>query len=122
MVGPAAVRIDLVDGIDVLDRKVQEAIFALLRRRRRGRSVVRGVFAALPCESFSRARRAPVNSRMPRRLRSNEQVMGISGLCEADLQVLRRGNQLILFLVKVLKLCERRGIPWAVENPRTSFC
>ena len=68
--------IDLVYGYDLLSRKGFAAVKSLLARSRRGRPCVRGVCLASPCETFSAARRAPMGSRLPRRLRSAQHPCG----------------------------------------------
>ena len=75
---------------------------------------------AIPCNSFSAARRAPIGSRMPRRLRSDEFPYGIPGLNEKDQVTAKLGNSIVKACLKIIAACDKYCIPWIVENPRSS--
>ena len=74
-----------------------------------------------PCNSFSAARRAPIGSRMPRRLRSDLHPEGIlvPGLTAKDVETAEIGNIYLRACLRIIAECDRVGIPWAVENPRS---
>ena len=64
--------LDIAFGFDLLAKgRVDDIIFCI----RNGK--VRGTMLAISCNSYSAATRAPIGSRMPRRLRSREYPFGI---------------------------------------------
>ena len=119
--GVVAVVIDLASGHDVLKPAIQQALKGLLRQKRRGRNVVRGVCLASPCETFSTARRAPLYARFPHQLRSREHPFGLPLLTGNDLEICMRGNQLAAFTAMIIRLCNKLRIPWMLENPASSY-
>eukprot|EP00959_Pyramimonas_sp_CCMP1952_P071837 1500391-Pyramimonas_sp.AAC.1 len=76
------------------------------------------IFGATPCEGFSRARRAPLWSRLPRALCSPQHVHGIPNLLEADQKSLDRSNALGRAAALLLCSAIHRSIPAGEENPR----
>ena len=76
---------------------------------------------AIPCNSFSAARRAPIGSAMPRRLRSNAHPFFLPGLCDADRRVAETGNRIVRACASIVRACQLAQVPWIIENPRSSF-
>ena len=76
----------------------------------------------LPCNSFTRARRAPTWSRMPSALRGDKpaDLWGLPNLSEADQAKVEVGNALFLFSIKVIRASVQFGVPGYMENPRSS--
>jgi hypothetical protein len=76
----------------------------------------------LPCNTWTRARRAPKHSRMPSALRGNEGSLlwGLSDLTEADNKKVLVGNACVGLALHLIQLCLPAGIPGYLENPRTS--
>ena len=108
--------LDISFGFDLLARGAVSDITSYIRNGK-----VRGVMLAIPCNSFSAARRAPIGSRMPRRLRSDDFPFGIPGLNEKDQQTAALGNSIVKACARIIRCCDAAGIPWVVENPRSSF-
>ena len=77
--------------------------------------------AATPCNSMSPARRAPVWSRMPHRLRSAEFPYGLSEVTATDQRTIEKGNLLAKRVGVLIQLCIRHGVPVAEENPVRSY-
>ena len=82
---------------------------------------VSAIFVATPCESMSRARRAPLWSRMPHQLRSAAHPSGIPQLEGRDLETLQRGNRLSRIASKFIKLAEENNVMGFEENPASSY-
>ena len=76
----------------------------------------------LPCQTWSRARRAPPGSSMPSALRGDDPttIMGLPNLSAADLAKVAVGNRQWAFALQIIKHCLRLGIPGYAENPQTS--
>ena len=83
--------------------------------------LISGAFLGTPCNSWSPARRAPLWSSFPRRLRTRETFFGIDGLSPADQHTLRIGNGTSARAVRIIQLCNQYGIPVAEENPNASL-
>lgn len=109
--------IDIIhgDGDDVLKPNVRNHIFSLVRQKR-----VTFVWIGMPCTTFSIARRH--DGLGPGPLRSDSYPMGLPGLSEKDNRKLRQGNALLYFTFELIQLCQRVGVPWALENPDSSRC
>jgi hypothetical protein len=90
--------VDITNGShhDLRRRGAQLAVLAFIRSGR-----VRYVHLGTPCTVFSRARRFIRNQQ---RARDREQV----------------GVELALFSAEVIETCERYGVLWSLENPRSS--
>ena len=78
------------------------------------------VWIAMPCESFSIARKNDGVGPPP--LRSDKCPMGLRGLRAHDRRKLHYGNLLLYFSCRVLCVCELLGIPYVFENPASSRC
>ena len=76
----------------------------------------------LPCNTWSRARRAPKNSRLPGPLRgeTTPDIFGLLGLSEKDRQKVQDANCMLFGALKVIRKCLRLQIPGYLENPLTS--
>ena len=80
--------------------------------------VVVGIWMGTPCTSWSRARRN--DGKGPPPLRSDEQPWGLPDLSDKDQARVKKGNNHLLFSLRVFRLCHRMGIPVTIENPSTS--
>ena len=80
-----------------------------------------GMWSGTPCESFSRARRAPAWSRMPHQLRSAARPNGLQGLAPKDAERVATGNALAAAAHRLLALGRARGLPCGEENPSQSW-
>ena len=72
----------------------------------------------LPCATFSSARRAPLSSTMPHRLRRRnpKEMFGLRGLSGADLEKARAGNRQVKHAIRTVKQCLRQGKSGYLEN------
>ena len=80
-----------------------------------------GVFAGTPCETYSRARRAPPHSSFPGPLRSTEQPRGRDGLSTAEQKKVNVANLVSDRTANLLRIAEERGLSGGEENPATSI-
>ena len=119
--GVNAVLLDLVYGYDVLEPTNKRELLRYIDQRGTRRHPLLGVCIAAPCESFSAARRAPPWSRYPRALRSKQHAAGLPHLTGADLATCRAGNQLANLAAMVIRACDKAGVPWMLENPKSSY-
>ena len=77
------------------------------------------VHIGMPCNSWTRARRN--DGRGPGPLRNNgEGLFGLLNLSETDLNKVLLGNKLLWVSIWVIKQCQIFGVPWTLENPKTS--
>ena len=76
----------------------------------------------IPCNTWSRARRAPKGSRMPQALRGDdpESIFGLQELNERDQEKVRRANNMLFGACKVIRKCLRLGKCGYLENPLSS--
>ena len=76
----------------------------------------------LPCNTWSRARRAPWSSRMPTPLRGNDPdtLMGLLGLSAGDQKKVREANAMLEGAVKVIRKSLQLHLPGYLENPLSS--
>ena len=93
-----------------------DAVLSLIRP---GRTL--GASIAHPCESFSKARRAPQWSRMPHQLRSSAHVSGLPDLLPKDRSAAELGNALLAASMRIMRELIAHGVPFVVENPRSSY-
>ena len=114
--GPNTLLLDVPYGYDILDPRSVADMICIAKS---GKLV--GIMLAVPCNSFSAARRAPIGSKMPRRLRSDAYPLGLPGLIESDRKVAGVGNDILSAVIRIIKVCDEYGIHWCVENPRSSF-
>lgn len=76
----------------------------------------------LPCNTWSRARRAPWWSRMPKPLRNgHEGIFGLPGLPPHDLEKVLKANNMLVQAVRLIRKCLQLKLPGYLENPRSSF-
>ena len=76
----------------------------------------------LPCNTWSRARRAPWWSRMPKPLRSTQGfIMGLPGLSATDFAKVKQANVMFLRAVGLIKRCLKSNIAGYLENPANSM-
>ena len=116
--GHAAVIIDLSKGeeFDLLQGDVLALLIGWINSGQ-----VMAIFCATPCEGYSRARRAPLWSRLPHALRTPQQVHGLPNSSDADQKSLDRSNALGRAAALLLRSAIHRSIPAGEENPRDSF-
>ena len=76
----------------------------------------------LPCNTWSRARRAPWWSKMPSPLRGDnpDNIFGLGGLNQSDFEKVSAANHMVRGALKLIRFCLKRGIPGYLENPLTS--
>ena len=73
----------------------------------------------MPCTSFSTARKW--DDLGPGPLRDMDNLHGFQWLTGTDLAKVRMGNSLLRVSLRLLAKCEERGIPYALENPMSSY-
>ena len=77
------------------------------------------VHIGMPCNSWTRARKN--DGRGPGPLGDDwEGLFGLACLSETDLNKVLLGNKLLWASIWVIKQCQIFGVPWALENPKTS--
>ena len=76
----------------------------------------------IPCNTWSRARRAPPRSKMPQPLRGDtaDTIMGLPNLRPADHEKVLRANRMLYGARKLIKKCFKFGVLGYLENPLTS--
>ena len=84
-------------------------------------NLVWGLWLGTPCSSFSRARRAPPESKFPSALRSADHPRGLSNLGAKDHAKLVEGNSLADRAGLLQRAAHARGLPGGEENPANSF-
>ena len=96
---------------------VSKRIFALMSQKQ-----LAAVWIGISCASFTRARRAPPNSRMPKPLRgdSPNEIYGLPDLCPKDEARVTLGNRQVRWAARVIRACIKHEIPVIVENPSSS--
>lgn len=76
----------------------------------------------IPCNTWSRARRAPWWSRMPKPIRSvGTYIYGLPNLSEKDCSKVIAANVMLRRGVKVIRRCLRLGLAGYLENPASSM-
>ena len=116
--GLPTISIDILQGehFDVLHPEVMRVMQSGIRA-----GLISGDFLGTPCNTWSPARRAPLGSSFPRRLRTKDRLYGIDGLSPADQNSLRIGNDTSARAVRIIQLCDQYHIPVAEENPNASL-
>lgn len=77
---------------------------------------VLGAMLAPPCSSFSPARdRTSV-------IRNKQYPWGKPGLTEREREVVLVGNRCFRSALKIVKVLDKSGLPWILENPHSSKC
>lgn len=99
---------------NVFDISVEHQIVHLLLGGR-----VKMVWLGMPCTSFSQARKWDDNGPDP--LRDYDNIYGYPWLSHKDRLKVLEGNNLLRFSLRLLAICERLHIPYALENPYSSF-
>lgn len=99
---------------NVLHVDIEHQIVHWIQQRR-----VSFVWLGMPCTSFSQARKW--DGVGPGPLRDYDNLFGFWWLSQRDKQKVVQGNQLLRFSIRILELCERYSIPYALENPATSY-
>ena len=99
---------------DVLDTQVEHKIFNWIKT---GRVIF--IWCGMPCTSFSRARKW--DGLGPGPLRTTEQLWGLTDLSFSDNKKVQTGNLLLLWSVRLFRLCADRGIAVILENPKSSL-
>lgn len=75
----------------------------------------------LPCNTWSRARRAPWWSKMPSALRDDDRyIFGLPDLSTKDRAKVQGANLMLRESVRLIKYCLQHNIPGYLENPWTS--
>lgn len=76
----------------------------------------------LPCNTWSRARRAPPNSRMPQPLRGDgdDAILGLPGLSEQSQIKVDKANACLFGAIRLIRRSLKLGIPGYLENPASS--
>ena len=108
--------------VDVRRRPLDDMTIASNRRRvlRLGKRAA-WVHIALPCHSFSRARRGKIGSPAGP-LRSKDFPWGVPRPCTPeDASKIQTGNKLYRACLEVIRVCRRRGVPVSLKNPTTSM-
>ncbi len=77
----------------------------------------------IDCSSWSLARRAPLTSSMPHRLRrKGKEIWGIAGLQGGDRRKVRAANRQLRSAIKIVKRAIRAGkVSGYLENPLSSL-
>lgn len=99
---------------NVLDIHIEHRIIHWLVSHR-----IAFVWLGMPCTSFSRARKW--DSLGPGPLRDVDNLWGFPWLSRTDKQKVEQGNALLRFTLRCMTVCEEHGIPYAIENPLSSF-
>jgi len=99
---------------NLLDIHVEHRILHLLDSGR-----VDSLWLGMPCTSFSTARKW--DDLGPGPLRDMDNLHGFQWLTGTDLAKVRMGNSLLRVSLRLLAKCEERGIPYALENPMSSY-
>ena len=99
---------------DVLHATVEHRIFNWIRKKR-----IPFVWCGMPCTTFSRARK--FDGLGPGPLRSSQYLWGMPYLNWKDQQKVHNGNSLLMFTIRLLRLCEQHCTPYVLENPDSSM-
>ena len=75
----------------------------------------------LPCNTWSKARRAPPWSRLPKPLRSADRIYGLQSLSPGDGLKVTAANKMLVGAVRTVRKCLKLGIVGYLENPRNSW-
>lgn len=99
---------------NLLDISVEHRILHWLQACR-----VTFLWLGMPCTSFSRARKW--DGLGPGPLRDSNNLFGFNWLTADDARKVRTGNNLLRITIRFLETCEKYHIPYALENPRSSY-
>ena len=75
----------------------------------------------LPCQTWSKARRAPQWSSFPHQLRSHEHIFGLPVLTDKDAAKARTGNIQAAFALMYIRRSLSLGVAGYIENPMNSW-
>ena len=76
----------------------------------------------LLCNTWTKARRAPLWSSYPHRSRgAGDEVFGLQGLSKSDHNKALSGNHMFFGSLKVVQKCLKLNIPGYRENPKNSW-
>ena len=100
--------------MDVLDKKVFAKLKAYIDNPN-----CRGVWFGFPCGTFSSARRHD-GGPPPLRGFNSKDINGLPGLKGKDLARVQSANRLLNRMMELMKDCERRFLPFYLENPLRS--
>ena len=99
---------------NILDSDIEHKLLHLLQTRR-----VKFFWAGLPRTSFSTARKD--DGLGPGPLRDSGYVQGLPYLSANDRQKVETGNRILRVTLRLLTVCEQYRIPYALENPSSSY-
>lgn len=99
---------------NVLHVDVEHTIVHWIQQRR-----IAFIWLGMPCTSFSQARKW--DDVGPGPLRDYDNLFGFPWLSAGDRFKVEQGNQLLRFSIRILELCQQYSIPYALENPATSY-
>ena len=99
---------------NVLDIHVEHQLIHWIQANR-----IQFIWLGMPCTSFSRARKW--DGLGPGPLRDFNNLWGFKWLSGRDRQKVFQGNELLRFSIRILSLCEKYNIPYALENPLSSY-
>ena len=116
--GRAVVQADICHGahFDLTNPKVMSTLELWIKT-----GIVEALVMGTPCESMSRARRAPAWSRMPHQLRAKDHPAGLPSLSAADNQKVEMGNLLSRRAARLAQLALSHNVLGLEENPSGSF-
>lgn len=77
------------------------------------------VWLGTPCTTWSRARRGGGSGPPP--IRTNEHIWGLPHLSDCDQNKINKGNLMLKFSAYIFRLCIRRKVAVALENPHSSM-
>ena len=114
--GVAAFPIDicLFPSHNVLDIHVEHQILHWMNAGRIG-----FIWLGMPCTSFSRA--GKWDNLGPGPLRDIDNLWGFPWLSSLDRHKVVQGNNLLRFTLRIIACCEHLHIPYALENPLSSY-
>jgi hypothetical protein len=99
---------------DVLQPRNKKKILDLIQSGR-----VAFLWLGFPCTTWSRARRN--NGRGPGALRDDgEYLWGLPSLTPGDSMKVKEGNRLLVVAIELARCAAKMGIPFVLENPKTS--
>ena len=99
---------------NILDINIEHRLVHWLQSNR-----ITFLWMGMPCTSFSRARKW--DGVGPGPLRDYDNLYGFSWLSFSDKRKVEQGNQLLRVTLRLAQLCEHLHIPYAIENPYSSY-
>ncbi|CAK0877082.1 unnamed protein product, partial [Prorocentrum cordatum] len=98
---------------DLLDESLVDSLVLRISRKE-----VAGVHVGLDCKTWSRARKN--DGQGPPPLRDDANLHGLPLLAAADAEKVRIANRLLANVLRLLAAAVEAGVPFSLENPRTS--